>query len=63
MNSVVIIEDQTAGREMVAQFVQSEPGFEGVADTGDGQVAYNLCMELKPDFIILDIMLPGLFSK
>ncbi len=60
MNSVVIIEDQTAVREMVAQIVQSEPGFEVVAETGDGQVAYNLCMELKPDFIILDIMLPGL---
>ncbi len=60
MNSVVIIEDQTAVREMVAQIVQSEPGFEVVAETGDGQVAYNLCMELKPDFVILDIMLPGL---
>ena len=60
MNSVVIIEDQTAVREMIAQIVQSEPGFEVVAETGDGQVAYNLCMELKPDFVILDIMLPGL---
>ncbi len=60
MKSVVIIEDQTAVREMVAQIVQSEPGFEVVAETGDGQVAYNLCMDLKPDFVILDIMLPGL---
>lgn len=60
MNSVVIIEDQTAVREMVAQIVQSEPSFEVVAETGDGQIAYNLCIELKPDFVILDIMLPGL---
>jgi len=60
MSSVVIIEDQTAVREMVAQIVQSEPDFEVVAETGDGRVAYNLCIELKPDFVILDIMLPGL---
>jgi len=60
MKKVVIIEDQTAVREMIAQIVRSEPGFEVVAETGDGQVAYNLCLEIKPDFVILDVMLPGL---
>lgn len=60
MKKVVIIEDQTAVREMIAQIVRSEPDFEVVAETGDGQVAYNLCLELKPDFVILDVMLPGL---
>jgi DNA-binding NarL/FixJ family response regulator len=60
MKKVVIIEDQTAVREMIAQIVRSEPEFEVVAETGDGQVAYNLCLELKPDFVILDVMLPGL---
>jgi DNA-binding NarL/FixJ family response regulator len=60
MKRVLIVEDQTAVREMVAQLVKSEPGFEVVAETGDGQTAYNLCMEHKPDFVILDVMLPGL---
>lgn len=60
MKKVVIIEDQTAVREMVAQIVRTEPGFEVVAETGDGQTAYNICIELKPEFVILDIMLPGL---
>ena len=31
-----------------------------MGDTGDGQDAYNLCLEKKPDLVILDIMLPGL---
>ena len=60
MKKVVIIEDQTAVREMIAQIVRSDPSFEVVAETGDGQTAYNTSLELKPDFVILDIMLPGL---
>ncbi len=60
MKRVVIVEDQTAIREMIAEIISSEPGFEVVAETGDGQVAYNLCLELKPDFVVLDVMLPGL---
>jgi DNA-binding NarL/FixJ family response regulator len=31
-----------------------------VGDTGDGQDAYTLCLEQRPDLVILDIMLPGL---
>ncbi len=60
MKRVVIIEDQTAVREMIAQIVSSSEGFEVIAETGDGQEACTLCIDLKPDFVILDIMLPGL---
>ncbi|MGJ3243483.1 MAG: response regulator [Opitutales bacterium] len=60
MKRVVIIEDQTAVREMIAQIVASDPGLEVIAETGDGQDAYQICMEKRPDFVILDIMLPGL---
>lgn len=57
---VVIVEDQTAVREMLAAIVSSNPDFEVVAETGDGQEATNLVMESRPDFVILDVMLPGL---
>ena len=60
MKTVVIIEDQTAVREMLAQVVSSQPGFEVVAETGDGQTAHKICLEHKPNLVILDIMLPGL---
>ena len=60
MKRVVIIEDQTAVREMIAQLVESEPGYQVIAESGDGQSALTLCLDKKPDFIILDIMLPGL---
>lgn len=60
MKRVVIVEDQTAVREMIAEIVHAEPDFEVIAETGDGQAACTLCIEKKPDFVILDIMLPGL---
>lgn len=60
MKKVVIIEDQTAIREMISQLLAQDPNYQVVAETGDGQTASNLCLELKPDFVILDIMLPGL---
>jgi len=57
---VVIIEDQTAVREMLSQLVTNHPDFEVVAETGDGQEATSLVLDKKPDFVILDVMLPGL---
>jgi DNA-binding NarL/FixJ family response regulator len=60
MIGVVIIEDQTAVRELIATVVREEPGFEVIGESGDGHEAYELCMKLEPDFVILDIMLPGM---
>ncbi len=57
---IVIVEDQTAVREMIAQIVELEPGMKVVAETGEGHAACQICLEHKPDLIILDLMLPGL---
>lgn len=60
MKTVVIVEDQTAVREMISHIVKADPSFEVVAETGDGHSALELCLKQQPDFIILDVMLPGL---
>lgn len=60
MKRVVIVEDQTAIREMVAEILRTVPEYQIVGDAGEGQQAYALCMELKPDLIVLDAKLPGL---
>jgi DNA-binding NarL/FixJ family response regulator len=60
MKRIIVIEDHTAVRQMICQLVESNPDYEVVGDTGDGQEAYTLCLELRPDLVILDIMLPGL---
>ena len=60
MKRVVIIEDQTAIREMLAEMLRNDPNYKIVGECGDGQQAYNLCIETKPDLAILDAKLPGL---
>lgn len=60
MKRVVIIEDQTAIREMVAEILRADPQFKIVGEWGDGQEAVSKCLEAKPDMVILDAKLPGL---
>jgi len=60
MKSVAIIEDQTAIREMLSQAVLDPNEFKVVLESGDGLEGCNRCLELKPEFIILDVMLPNL---
>jgi len=60
MKKVAIVEDQTAVRDMIAQIVRSQEGFEVVVECGNGHDAMNEIMKSQPDFLVLDIMLPGL---
>jgi len=60
MKRVVIVEDQTAIREMLAEVLRHDPNFEIVGQAGDGQVAYQLILDAKPDVLVLDARLPVL---
>jgi len=56
----VIVEDHTAIREMLTEILRIDPTYEVVGESGDGKEACALCLELKPDVIVLDARLPGL---
>jgi DNA-binding NarL/FixJ family response regulator len=60
MITVAIIEDQTAIREMVSQAVLSHDEYDVIIESGDGLEGCELCLAQKPDFVILDVMLPNL---
>jgi DNA-binding NarL/FixJ family response regulator len=60
MKRLVIVEDQTAIREMLVEILRLEPGYELVGQTGDGQSAVDLCLGKGPDICILDAKVPGL---
>lgn len=60
MKTVAIIEDQTAIREMVSQAVINQDVFNVIIESGDGQAGCDACLAQKPDFVILDVMLPNL---
>lgn len=58
--SIVIIEDQTAIREMLAEILRIDSAYDIIGESGDGQQACQLCLQLKPDLLVLDARLPGL---
>lgn len=60
MKKVGIIEDHTAIRELVAELVQTLDDWEIVTACGEGRKAVEECLITKPDFIVLDVMLPGM---
>lgn len=60
MKTVAIIEDQTAICEMISQAVLDPELFEVIIQSSDGLAGSEACLELKPDFVILDVMLPSL---
>src|SRR5690606_5241249 len=60
MKRLVIVEDQTAIREMLVEILRLDANYQLVGESGDGQSALALCLEVKPDLLVLDAKLPGL---
>ncbi|HAV12595.1 MAG TPA: DNA-binding response regulator [Opitutae bacterium] len=60
MKNVIVIEDQTILRDLICQLVEGYSDMKVIAQSGDGAVGYELCLEHEPDLVILDIMLPNL---
>jgi len=60
MKRLVLIEDHTAIREMLAQILSLDDRYQVVGETGDGQAGLELCLSLKPDVLVVDAKLPGM---
>lgn len=56
----LLVEDQRLFRSFLARLVRDNARFELVGETGDGLAGWALWEELRPDFLVLDLNLPGL---
>jgi two-component system, NarL family, nitrate/nitrite response regulator NarL len=56
---IVIADDHPIFRDGVNRLLQSEPGFRVVGEAGDGADAVRICTRLRPDVLLLDVMMPG----
>lgn len=55
---VLVVEDSLTARRRICEVLSSSPEMEVVGETGDGRGAIDLCRELRPDAITMDMMLP-----
>lgn len=58
MTTVLVVEDEPSIADAVVTRLRSE-GFEAQA-VGDGLRAVEVCRQIKPDLVVLDLMLPGI---
>lgn len=55
---VLVVEDSLTARKRIVEVLESDPAFEVLAETGDGKTAIELCHQLRPDLVTLDMVLP-----
>jgi DNA-binding NarL/FixJ family response regulator len=56
---VLVVEDQSAVCDLVAEMIQSHPRCVSVGTASDGLSAIELALRLKPDILVLDVIMPG----
>lgn len=60
MIRIVLADDHEIVRQGIKAVLGKEPGFRVVGEAKDGVEAVNLVQNLKPDVLILDLMMPGI---
>lgn len=55
---VLVVEDQSAVCDLVSEMVQSHPRCVSVGTASDGLRAVELALRLKPDILVLDVVMP-----
>jgi NarL family two-component system response regulator LiaR len=57
---VIIVDDHTVVRDGLNALISAEPGMQVVGSAADGQEAIELVGKLKPDVILLDLVMPNI---
>jgi DNA-binding NarL/FixJ family response regulator len=54
---VLLVDDHVVVRAGLRALLEGEPGFEVVGETGDGEAAIRLALDLEPDLVLMDLRL------
>jgi DNA-binding NarL/FixJ family response regulator len=58
--TIVLADDHHIVREGVKSLLESQEGFSVIGEAGDGLTAVKIAGELKPDVLVVDLMMPAL---
>lgn len=58
MIRVLVVDDSITVRKHLVELLEEDPAFEVVGEAGDGRRAIELCEQLRPDVLTMDMMLP-----
>ncbi|MCK6474223.1 MAG: response regulator [Planctomycetes bacterium] len=57
---VLLVEDHEIVRKGVRQLLEEDPAIEVVGEAADGRTAVEMALDLRPDVIVMDVVLPKL---
>ena len=57
---VVVVDDHPIVRQGLRSYLSSREGIEVVGDAGDGESAVAMVGELRPDVVLMDLVMPGM---
>lgn len=58
--NILIVDDHAIVRDGVISMLQSQSDFEIIGEAESGELALELLPKIKPDIILMDIMMPGI---
>lgn len=57
---VLLVDDHAVIRSGLRFFLSTIPDIEVIGEAGDGESGVTLCQQLKPDVVLMDLIMPGM---
>lgn len=57
---LLLVDDHAVVRQGLKMFLASEPDFQVIGEAANGQVAIDMTRQLRPDVVLMDLLMPGM---
>lgn len=60
MINILIVDDHAVVRQGLRQLINAQPDIEVIGEADDGEMAVQMTRTLKPDVVLMDLLMPGM---